>query len=85
MGKSTAAAPSAIAAIKNRELNPAMIQAWIEQAQVENDGSIAFREGIAFLQSLLVFVDPRRDGIASELSEPIQSRDVDTVSLGESQ
>ena len=30
-----------------------MIQAWIKQAQLENDGSIAFRQGIANLQKLL--------------------------------
>ena len=43
LGESTdSAAPSVIAAINNGlELTPEMIQAWIAQAQIENDGSIA--------------------------------------------
>lgn len=49
---STTSAPSSIA-IDSEELTPAMIQAWIKQAQLENDGSIAFRQGIANLQKLL--------------------------------
>ncbi len=49
---STTSAPSSVA-IDSEELTPAMIQAWINQAQLENDGSIAFRQGIANLQKLL--------------------------------
>ena len=57
MGESTtAAAPSFLADIG--ELNPEMIRAWIEQARVEDDGSVAFREGIAYLQSLLALLIP---------------------------
>ena len=85
MEQSTAAAPAAIAAMKNGELNPARIQAWIEQAQVEDDGSIAFREGIAFFAKSLSLANSRRDGITSELSESVQSRDLDTVSPGKSE
>ena len=48
--ESTTSAPSAVA---SGELTPAMIQAWIKQAQLEDDGSIAFRQGIANLQKLL--------------------------------
>ena len=48
--ESTTSAPSAVA---SGELTPAMIQAWINQAQLEDDGSIAFRQGIANLQKLL--------------------------------
>ena len=70
MGKSAAAAPSAIAAMNNGELNPAMIQAWIEQAQVEDDGSIAFREGIAFLQSLLAMLIPEETKLLPNYPNP---------------
>ena len=70
MGKSTAAAPSAIAAMKNGELNPVMIQAWIEQAQIEDDGSIAFREGIAFLQSLLALLIPEETALLPNYPNP---------------
>ena len=46
MGESTAAAaPSAIAIGDVVELNPAMIQAWIARAEIEDDGSLAFQQG----------------------------------------
>ena len=70
MGRSTAAAPSVIAAMKDGELNPAMIQAWIEQAQIEDDGSIAFREGIAFLQSLLAVLIPEETVLLANYPNP---------------
>ena len=70
MGKSAAAAPSAIAAMKNGELNPAMIQAWITQARIEDDGSIAFREGIAFLQSLLALLIPEETTLLPNYPNP---------------
>ena len=70
MGKSAAAAPSAIAAMKNGELNPAMIQAWIEQAHVEDDGSITFREGIDFLQSLLEVLIPEKTALLPNYPNP---------------
>ena len=70
MGKSTAAAPSAIAAMNNGELNPTMIQAWIEQAHVEDDGSVAFREGIAYLQSLLAVLIPEETALLPNYPNP---------------
>ena len=70
MDKSTAAAPSAIAAMKNGELNPTMIQAWIKQAHVEDDGSIAFREGIAFLQNLLALLIPEETVLLPNYPNP---------------
>ena len=70
MGKSTAAAPSAIAAMNNEDLNPAMIQAWITQAQIEDDGSIAFREGITFLQNLLAVLIPEETALLANYPNP---------------
>ena len=70
MGTSAAAAPSAIAAMNNGELNPAMIQSWIEQAQVEDDGSIAFREGIASLQRLLAMLIPEGTALLPNYPNP---------------
>ena len=59
MGKSTAAAaPSMLAMDGIHGLDPAMIQAWIEHAQLEDDGSIAFQQGIANLQRLLASLIP---------------------------
>ncbi len=70
MGRSAAAAPSAIAAMNNEDLNPAMIQAWITQAQIEDDGSIAFREGITFLQSLLAVLIPEKTALLPNYPNP---------------
>ena len=70
MGRSAAAAPSAIAAMNSAELNPAMIQAWITQARIEDDGSIAFREGIAFLQSLLAVLIPEETTLLPNYPNP---------------
>ncbi|MDE0316372.1 MAG: leucine-rich repeat domain-containing protein [Candidatus Poribacteria bacterium] len=47
-----AAAPSLVA-MDSEKLTPAMVQSWIKQAQLVDDGSIAFRRGIANLQRLL--------------------------------
>ncbi|MDE0690045.1 MAG: cohesin domain-containing protein [Candidatus Poribacteria bacterium] len=70
MDKSTAAAPAAIAAMNSGELNPAMIQTWITQAQVEDDGSVAFREGITFLQSLLAVLLPEETALLPNYPNP---------------
>ena len=47
-----------------------MIQAWIERAQVEDDGSIAFREGIAYLQSLLALLIPEETALLPNYPNP---------------
>ena len=70
MGKSAVAAPSAIAAVNDGELNPAMIQAWIAQAQVEDDGSIAFQQGIAKLQQLLALLIPEDTALLPNYPNP---------------
>ena len=57
-GESTAAAPSILAVDSRDGLDPAMVQAWIEHAQLEDDGSIAFQQGIANLQRLLASLIP---------------------------
>ncbi|MDE0323616.1 MAG: cohesin domain-containing protein [Candidatus Poribacteria bacterium] len=67
LGESTvSAAPSMIA----EELNPAMVQAWIAQAQVENDGSIAFQQGIANLQRLLASLIPEETALLPNYPNP---------------
>ena len=50
-----ATAPSVLA-LRSIGLDPAIVQAWIAQAQVENDGSLAFQKGIANLQRLLALL-----------------------------
>ena len=71
MGESTASASPSILAMNSMDkLNPAMIQAWIKQAQLEDDGSIAFREGIAFLQSLLAVLIPKETALLPNYPNP---------------
>ena len=71
LGESTdAAAPSIIAAINNGELTPTMIQTWIEQAQVEDDGSLAFRQGIANLERLLTLFIPEKTVLLHNYPNP---------------
>ena len=71
MGESTgSAAPSMLAMDSIEGLDPTMIQAWIERAQVEDDGSIAFREGIAYLQSLLASLIPEETALLPNYPNP---------------
>ena len=71
LGESTgAAAPSLIAAINNGELTPAMVQAWITQAQIEDDGSIAFQQGIATLERLLTLFIPEETALLHNYPNP---------------
>ncbi len=71
LGESTdAAAPSIIAAINTEELTPAMVQAWITQAQVEDDGSLAFRQGIANLERLLTLFIPDETALLHNYPNP---------------
>ena len=71
LGESTDAAAASIFAIDGIEdLDPVMVQAWIERAQVEDDGSIAFREGIAYLQSLLALLVPEETALLPNYPNP---------------
>ena len=67
LGESTAAASPSIKASK---LTPAMIQAWIEQAEDEKDGSIAFQEGIRNLQRLLASLIPEKTALLANYPNP---------------
>ena len=71
LGESTiSASPSVLAMGSIEGLDPRMIQAWIEQAQVEDDGSVVFREGIAFLQSLLAVLIPDETALLPNYPNP---------------
>ena len=70
LGESTDAAAPSVIAINNGELTPAMIQAWIEQAQVEDDGSIAFQQGIATLERLLALFIPEETALLHNYPNP---------------
>ena len=47
-----------------------MIQAWIEQSQLENDGSIAFQQGIANLERLLALLVPEETTLLANYPNP---------------
>ena len=63
------AAPSALAQSHLR-LDPAFIRTWIAQAQLENDGSVAFQQGIANLRQLLALLIPERTALLANYPNP---------------
>ena len=70
LGESTAAAAPSDVAIENLELDPAIVQAWIAQARVENDGSLAFQQGIENLQRLLASLLPEKTALLPNYPNP---------------
>ena len=71
MGESTTSASPSMLALDNVEgLDPAMIQSWIEQAQIEDDGSIAFQQGIINLQRLLASLIPKETSLLANYPNP---------------
>ena len=70
LGESTERAAPFSTAIDSLELNPATIQAWIAQAQIEDDGSIAFRQGIANLEQLLALFIPEETALLHNYPNP---------------
>lgn len=69
MGESTAAAPS-VAAMNSGDLDAAMVQAWIAQAALEDDGSVVFQEGLAKLQALLSSLLPKETALLANYPNP---------------
>ncbi len=70
MGEPSDAAAPSLVGINETELNPAIVRAWIAQAELENDGSIAFREGIAKLKSLLALLIPKETALLANYPNP---------------
>ena len=71
MGESNGlVAPSMLSVDNIHGLDPTIIQAWIEQAQVEDDGSIAFQQGIANLQRLLASLIPEETVLLANYPNP---------------
>ena len=61
---------SAAPAITSDTLDAAVIQAWIEQVHLENDGSIAFQHGIENLQRLLALLIPEETKLLANYPNP---------------
>ena len=47
-----------------------MVRAWIERAQVEDDGSLAFQQGIANLEQLLALFIPEKTALLHNYPNP---------------
>ena len=62
------AAPSVL--LTNTQISPGVIRAWLTQAKIENDGSLAFQEGIANLQRLLISLLPKRTALLTNYPNP---------------
>ena len=67
IGNTTASAAPAVAA---DSVDAAMIEAWIAQARLEDDGSIAFRQGIENLQDLLASLIPEETTLLANYPNP---------------
>ncbi len=70
LGESSATAAPSSVAIEGLELDPAMIQVWIARAQVADDGSLAFQQGIANLEKLLALFIPERTALLPNYPNP---------------
>lgn len=69
MGAADSAA-SPILAIDNEELMPALVQAWIDKARAEDDGSLAFQQGIENLERLLASLLPEKTALLANYPNP---------------
>ena len=67
LDSTTALAPAAIEVVG---LDPAMIEAWIAQARLEDDGSLVFKQGIEFLESLLASLVPKETALLRNYPNP---------------
>ncbi len=69
-GESTNSAASPLLALNNKELMPIMVQAWIDQAQAENDGSLVFQQGLENLKRLLASLIPEKTALLANYPNP---------------
>ncbi len=67
LGKTTAPAAPAIAAAG---IDPAMIETWIAQARLEDDGSHPFKQGIENLENLLASLIPEKTALLANYPNP---------------
>ena len=67
IGSTTA---SAAPAIGTESVDSAMIEAWIAQARLEDDGSLAFKQGIENLQALLASLIPEETALLHNYPNP---------------
>ena len=70
LGESSATAAPFGVAIDGLGLDSTTIQSWIAQAQIEDDGSIAFRRGIANLEQFLALFIPKETALLHNYPNP---------------
>ncbi len=63
-----AAAPESV--VKLDGVDPALVKKWLELAQLENDGSSVFRQGIANLERLLATLIPQETALLANYPNP---------------
>ncbi len=64
------AGSSAAPPVGAESVDAAMIEAWIAQARLEDDGSLAFKEGIENLQNLLASLIPEKTALLANYPNP---------------
>ena len=62
--------PDLIGAIGADGIDPEMIESWIAQAQLEDDGSLAFKQGIENLERLLASLIPEETALLHNYPNP---------------
>ena len=62
--------PDLIGAIEAEDIDPATVEAWIAQARLEDDGSLAFKQGIENLQNLLASLIPKETVLLRNYPNP---------------
>ena len=63
-------AGASAAPIGAESVDAAMIESWIAQARLEDDGSLAFKQGIANLEKLLVSLIPEETALLANYPNP---------------
>jgi len=67
LGKTVASAAPTVA---TESVDAATIEAWIAQARLEDDGSLAFKEGIENLEGLLASLIPKKTALLANYPNP---------------
>ena len=69
-GAPVALNPDFIGAIGVQSVDAATIEAWIAQARLEDDGSLAFEQGIEILEKLLASLIPKETALLHNYPNP---------------
>ena len=62
--------PDLIGAVTTESVDAATIEAWIAQARLEDDSSLAFKQGIENLQALLASLLPEKTALLHNYPNP---------------